>query len=207
MSRLVIILFVFSINIFYTSAQSSIGLQVGVDYSKIVFFESTQESFDNLLEEGFAFPSLLFGISGSHKLSKKLIGEISISHTLKKDIAKTDFQFEPSFYETGLAYNALSTSLSVMLKIVKDTYLGLGLSSRYLYNARAIRVDGVALYSSKNVNNLGLLFCLGYDYDSFTFQLNYGIGRKIPYDIESEFFDLVERIQSLDFRVIYKFTL
>jgi len=189
------------------SAQSSIGLQAGVDYSKIVFFEFTKSSNDNILEEGFAFPSLLFGISGSHKLSNRLSGEISISHTLKNDIPKTDFGFEPTFYERALGCSVLNTSLALKYNLFKDVYAGLGLISRYIYNARSVRVDGAELNSTKNVNNFGLLLNLGYDYDSFTFQLNYSIGRKIPYDIESEFFDLVERIQSLDFRVIYKFTL
>ena len=192
----------------YTFAQSSIGLQVGVDYSKIIFFGKNQGAFDNILEEDFAFPSSLFGISGTHKLSKRLSGEISISHTLKKDIPKTDFfNDDPNSLKFALGYNALNTSIAAKYKLFKDTHVGLGLFSRYLYNVHSIRIDGVELLASKNVSNLGLLINLDYEYDSFTFQLNYSIGRKLRFDFNSEFFDLVERIQSIDLRIIYKFTL
>jgi len=203
MQKKIVFFIILSCSLTYLSAQSKIGLLVGVDYSQVLnhdFFYA-----ENIINQDFSYPSLLFGIRGEHYLSKKIIIEVSISHTVKKGIARMQNGFDPSQLEFALQFQSLISSAKLKYEIVPNTIVGFGIANRYVFDAHVFQNSGKLLYADYNTSNLSFIASLGYNYKDFTFEVNYVSGKKFDIDFSSHFYDYVEKINSIDFRVIYQF--
>lgn len=189
----------------FLCAQSTLGLQVGVDYTQVKIFEFHKAPFNNILNEGFSYPGLLFGIRGEHHLFKKTILELSISYTEKKGIARNYWGEDPDIFEHAIQFKSLLSSVKMKYEIFKNTLIGVGVANRFISNAHTIQNSGSKLYASYNKTNLAFLLSLGYYYNDFAFEVNYLQGKKLELDRLSKFFDYVESLNTIDFRIIYHF--
>ncbi len=184
---------------------SSISVFTGIDYSKIKFFDFTASGHENILNEQFSFPSVIFGLEANHKLSKKIKAQISFHYTFKKNILQSDFGFDPSLYTESLEFKSIVSRFGFNYRLVKKLHVGLGIQSRFIFGAQENIANGSVDRANKTANNLGVFLLTRYDFNSFVLEMIFSRGANMHHnDLKYRFFDTVENIQAIEIKLGYK---
>lgn len=183
--------------------QSSYGVSAGIDFSKVSFY-GFRFSDRYIADVGFSYPSLEMGLQSKHTLSKKFSLSLSMHHTNKKDILRAKKEVV-KLEAIKVQFELLKNHGTVHYELFKNLRIGLGLSHRYIFNAKTIYLNGDELRSSYNRTNMALLAGISYSYNRFHLSLNFARGEALNFDFISEFYDLTERINNIEWRISYFF--